>query len=152
MKHALPLLLATLASCSKSKIATFSGSTVGATSGAFVGGAGGAAAGSVVGYGAGVVYDWATTEENKQAVKDLNNLSNGDIATIVADHMHKQNNGLGKFLSDLKKILIVAAAGLAVYLSIPFFYARQCSKTVEAKLTNAPFPRPSYYEKSKTIT
>jgi nitric oxide reductase large subunit len=145
MKHALPLLLAALAGCSKSKMATFSGSTVGATGGALVGGAGGAAAGSVVGYGAGVVYDWATTEENKQTVKDLNNLSNGDIAAIVADHMSEQNNGLGKFLADLKKILIVAAAGLAVYLSIPFFYARQCSKTVEKKLTRPPFPS----EKSK---
>jgi len=141
MKPAAALLaLALLAGCSKSKMSTFTGSTIGATGGAVVGGPGGAAAGSMVCYGACVVYDWATTEENQQTVKDLNNLSKGDIAAIVADHMTEQNNGLGKFLTDLKKILMLAAAGLAVYLSIPFFYARQCSKTVEKKLTRPPFP------------
>ena len=68
-------------------MATFSGSTIGATGGAAVGGIGGAATGAVLGYGSGIVYDWATTEENQQTVTDLGNLSKGDIAAIVADHM-----------------------------------------------------------------
>ena len=115
-------------------MATFSGSTIGATGGALVGGAGGAAAGSVIGYGSGVIYDWATSEENQQTVKDLQNLSEGDIASIVGDHMSKQASGFEKFISDLKKIILYAAAGLAVYLSIPFFYTQKCQKELKKRI------------------
>ena len=124
-------------------MATFSGSTIGATGGALVGGAGGAAAGSVLGYGSGIVYDWATTEENQQTVKDLKNLSEGDIAAIVGDHMSKQTTGFEKFIGDIKKLLLYAAAGLAVYLSVPFFYTQKCQKELRKGLTRSPFPRPS---------
>ena len=140
MKHAALLLLLFLTSCSKSKMATFTGSTIGATGGAVVGGPGGAATGAILGYGSGIVYDWATTEENHQTLKDLENLTKGDVSAIVASHMANQDQGFGKFLSDLKKILIIAAAGLLVYLTIPFFYAKKCSKDVERKITRSPFP------------
>lgn len=134
-------MLGLLTNCSKSKMATFSGSTIGATGGAAVGGIGGAATGAVLGYGSGIVYDWATTEENQQTVTDLGNLSKGDIAAIVADHMTAQNNGFSKFMQDFKRILILAAAGLAIYLAIPFFYARKCQKEVERSMTRPPFPK-----------
>ena len=123
----LALLCLALAGCSKSKVAPFLGSAVGAGAGGAVGGVGGAVVGSSVGYGAGVVYDWGTTES-------LDGKTNAEIAHIVAQQMGEHKTGLAQLAGDLKKLILYVAGGLGVYLLLPYFITRKCTKSLNEKL------------------
>ena len=125
--RALLLALACLSGCSKSKVAPFVGSAIGAGTGGAVGGVGGAVVGSSVGYGAGVVYDWGTTET-------ATGHTNAQIAQIVAQQMGEHKSGLAQFMDDLKSLLMWVAVGLGVYLTLPLFFTRQCTKSINEKL------------------
>jgi hypothetical protein len=121
-------LLLCLTGCSKSKVAPFVGSAVGAGAGGAVGGIGGAVVGSSVGYGAGVVYDWGTTES-------LDGKTNAEIAQIVAQQMGEHKTGLAQLAGDLKKLILYVAGGLGVYLLLPYFLTKRCTKNLDDKLT-----------------
>jgi|11_taG_2_1085331.scaffolds.fasta_scaffold31381_2 hypothetical protein len=121
-------LLLCLAGCSKSKVAPFVGSAVGAGAGGAVGGIGGAVVGSSVGYGAGVVYDWGTTES-------LDGKTNAEIAQIVAYQMGEHKTGLAQLAGDLKKLILYVACGLGIYLLLPYFLTKRCTKHLDDKLT-----------------
>lgn len=121
-------LLLCLAGCSKSKVAPFVGSAVGAGAGGAVGGIGGAVVGSSVGYGAGVVYDWGTTET-------LDGKTNAEIAQIVAYQMGEHKTGLAQLAGDLKKLILYVACGLGIYLLLPYFLTKRCTKHLDDKLT-----------------
>ena len=125
---------------SRSKTAPFIGSVAGGTAGAAIGGIPGAAIGTGTGYASGIIYDWAAEPSNS---KTLEGISEGNIEKIISAQMDKHATGQLGFFNDLKKVLIYAAAGLAVYLTIPLIYARKCTKDLEKGLTRAPFPRPS---------
>ena len=131
------IALAICSSCSRSKIAPFVGTLAGATGGAALGGIPGAAIGSTIGYGSGIAYDWAADPDKKEIVEQI---SQGQIAEVIAHQVAKQNTGLASFLKDLQKMLIFAAIALAVYLSIPLFYSKHCQKQAEQKMTKPPFP------------
>ena len=138
------IALAIFSSCSRSKTAPFVGSLAGATGGAALGGIPGAAIGSTVGYGGGIAYDWAADPDKKEMVQQI---SQGEIAEVIANQVAKQNTGLTSFLKDLQKMLMIAACGLAVYLAIPLFYSKHCQKQAEQKITKPPFPiRPSEHK------
>ena len=81
-----------------SKTAPFVGSLAGATGGAALGGIPGAAIGSTVGYG-GIAYDWAADPDKKEMVQQI---SQGEIAEVIANQVAKQNTGLTSFLKDLQ--------------------------------------------------
>ena len=127
MKAPLLALVLCLSGCSKSKVAPFVGSAVGAGAGGAVGGIGGAVVGSSVGYGAGVVYDWGTTETPTGH-------TNAQIAQIVASQMSEHKSGLAQFMQDLKKIIMWVAVGLGIYLTLPYFMTRKCTKEINDKL------------------
>lgn len=140
------LLILIFSSCAldRSKVAPFVGAVAGGTAGAAVGNIPGAAIGTTLGYGSGVAYDWAAQPKNKEAIETLQHLSEGDIAAILEKKLESQADAHGNFIDDIKMILIYAAAGLAVYLTIPLLYAKRCQKQTEQKMTRAPFPaRPS---------
>jgi nitric oxide reductase large subunit len=132
------IALAIFSSCSRSKTAPFIGSLAGATGGAALGGIPGAAIGSTMGYGGGIAYDWAADPDKKEIVDQI---SQGQIAEVIAAQVAKQNTGLTSFLKDLQKMLIFAAIGLGIYLSIPLFYSKHCQKQAEQNMTRPPFPK-----------
>ena len=139
------LLLFAASGCAfdRSKVAPFVGAVAGGTAGAAVGNIPGAAVGTTLGYGSGIAYDWAAQPSNQETLETLQHLSEGDIAAILEKKLEKHNDAQGNFVNDIKQILIYAAAGLAIYLTIPLLYAKRCQKQTEKKITRAPFPKPS---------
>jgi hypothetical protein len=135
-------------------IATFSGCSFRSaypTIGAVVGGSVGTVAGGpVVGglsAGAGALAGEALKNKDAllEAEETIDLLSHGDVDALMKKSFDKHQSGFEEFTSYIKKILIIAACILAVYLSIPIFVARKtaetCSKTAAEKhLTRAPFP------------
>jgi hypothetical protein len=132
---ALLFFLLALSGCKVSSWYPLGGSAAGAAGGAAFGGPAGALGGSVVGYSLGAAAQLA--DKNPATATAL---ASGDIAAIVAAQVKDQNSGFDSFLGDLKKILMIAASVLLVYLSIPFFYTRSCLKKQKEELTRAPFP------------
>jgi len=111
--------------------ATISGAAVGS-----IGGPGGAALGAGVGYAGGKIYE--LTDENEELVEAI---THGDVEGIVHAKMREHASGFEEFTTYIKRILIGAACILGVYLTIPIFVARRCSKSeVQKGLTNPPFP------------
>lgn len=133
----LALIALAIVSCSRSKTAPFVGSLAGATGGAALGGIPGAAIGSTLGYGSGIAYDWAADPDKKEMVEQI---TQGQIAEVIANQVAKQNTGFSSFLNDLKKMLIFAAIGYGIYLAIPLFYSKHCQKLAEQNMTRPPFP------------
>lgn len=124
----------------RSKVAPFIGAVAGGTTGAAVGNIPGAAIGTTLGYGSGVAYDWAAQPGTKDTIETIEALSEGDIAALLEKKLEKHNTATDNFMDDIKQVLIYAAAGLAIYLTIPLLYAKRCQKQAEQKLTRAPFP------------
>ncbi|MAH45465.1 hypothetical protein CMI37_06530 [Candidatus Pacearchaeota archaeon] len=119
----------------------------GAGTGAVTGGPVGAVVGSGIGYAGGKTAQMMT--ENEDLKQTVDSLSRGDVSALVNQglekSMEKHKSGFEEFTSYVKRILIIAACILAVYLSIPIFVARKtaetCSKTAAEKhLTRPPFP------------
>lgn len=135
----------TIAFCSscafdRSKVAPFAGAVVGGTTGAALGNIPGAAIGTTLGYGSGVAYDWAAKPETQEKIEIAQAISEGDIALLLEKKLAGHSSGQERFFDDIKKVLIYAAAGLAVYLTIPLLYAKRCQKEAEKKITRPPFP------------
>ena len=139
---ALLILIVILSGCKASSFYPVLGATGGATVGS-LGGPAGAAGGSVVGYGIGKGAQ--LIDQNKDLAQTVDLLTHGDVSALVEQGMAQHATGFEEFTSYIKKILIIAACILAVYLSIPIFVARKtaetCSKTAAEKhLTRPPFP------------
>tara|TARA_R110002110_G_scaffold375350_1_gene585082 strand:- start:569 stop:946 length:378 start_codon:yes stop_codon:yes gene_type:complete len=119
------------------------GSVVGGATGAVTGGPVGAGVGSGIGYAGGKTAQ--LMQENEDLAQTVDALTHGDVSALVAKGMEKHKSGFEEFTSYIKRILIIAACILALYLSIPIFVARKtaetCSKTAAEKhLTRPPFP------------
>jgi hypothetical protein len=144
---ALLILLAIPSGCKMSSWYPVMGSVAGASTGALTGGPVGAGVGGGIGYAGGKTAQMMT--ENEDLKETVSALTQGDVNALVNQglekSMEKHASGFEEFTSYIKKILIVAACLLAVYLSIPIFIARKtaetCSKTAAEKhLTRPPFP------------
>jgi hypothetical protein len=123
------------------------GSVAGGATGAITGGPVGAGVGSGIGYAGGKTAQMMT--ENEDLKETVDALTHGDVDKLVKKGLEgavaSQTSGFKEFTSYIKRILIIAACILAVYLSIPIFVARKtaetCSKTAAEKhLTRPPFP------------
>lgn len=80
-------------------------------------------------------------EEVAEAKETITKLSHGDVSALVEAGLASHKTGFEQFTSTVKRILIVAAAFLGIYLIIPIFVARKCSKTEAIKnQTRPPFP------------
>jgi hypothetical protein len=116
---------------------TLGATAAGATGAAFGGGpllvglaaGGGAMAGEVA----------RGNAEVKEAKDTLRAITEGDVSAIVQKGLKSHQSGFEEFTSTIKKILMVAACFLGLYLMVPIFVARQCSKTEAEKLTRVPF-------------
>jgi hypothetical protein len=144
---ALLVLIVILSGCKMSSWYPAMGSVAGGATGAITGGPVGAGVGAGIGYGGGKTAQMMT--ENEDLKQTVDALTHGDVNALVNQglekSMEKHASGFEEFTSYIKKILIVAACVLAVYLSIPILVARKtaetCSKTAAEKhLTRPPFP------------
>ena len=116
---------------------TFGATAAGATGAALGGGplvvglaaGGGALAGEVA----------RGNAEVKEAKDTLRAITHGDVSAIVEKGLESHKSGFEEFTATIKKILMVAACFLGLYLLVPIFVARQCSKTEAEKLTRVPF-------------
>jgi hypothetical protein len=77
--------------------------------------------------------------EVKEAKDTLRAITEGDVSAIVQKGLKSHQSGFEEFTFTIKKILMVAACFLGLYLMVPIFVARQCSKTEAEKLTRVPF-------------
>lgn len=77
--------------------------------------------------------------EVKEAQETLRAITHGDVSAIVEKGLESHKSGFEEFTATIKKILMVAACFLGLYLLVPIFVARQCSKTEAEKLTRVPF-------------
>lgn len=122
------------------------------TGGAIIGGSAGAITGNPViagmtaGTGAMLGEMAKGNAELEEAQKTITALTHGDVEALVTQGMSKHQSLFDQFTGTIKKILIIAGVCLAVYLLIPIFVARKCSKDEVIKMTRAPFApsRPSY--------
>ena len=130
----LVIILLLTVSCSMRNLVT-PVATIGAAGVGGIAGPGGAALGAGVGYASGKIYE--LTDENEELVDAI---TAGDVEGIVQARMKEQISGFEDFTTTIKRILIGAAVLLGVYLLIPIFVAKQCSKTEALKnQTRPPF-------------
>ena len=123
-----------LTSCSLRNLATPAATISGAAVGS-IGGPGGAALGAGVGYAGGKIYE--LTDENEELVEAI---THGDVEGIVHAKMREHASGFEEFTTYIKRILIGAACILGVYLTIPIFVAKKCSRSEALKnQTRPPF-------------
>ena len=136
------IILFLLSGCSlRQWYPTFGSTAAGATAAALGGGplavglasGGGALAGEVA----------RGNADLEEAQETISALSKGDVEALLEKRMEKHTSVFESFTTTIKRILIIAACILVVYLAIPIFVAKQCSKSeVQRGLTRAPFPTP----------
>ena len=130
----LAILIFLTVSCSLRNLVTPAATVGGAAAGGLVG-PGGAALGAGVGYASGRIYE--LTDQNEELVEAI---THGDVEGIVHAKMKEHASGFEDFTSTIKRILIGAAIVLGVYLAIPIFVAKKCSRTEALKnQTRPPF-------------
>ena len=121
--------------------------TAGAIVGGGVGSIAGPAAGAVGAGGGALLGEVARGNAEIQETKEkLEALTHGDVSALVEAGLSEHKSGFESFTASIKKILVVAAAILMIYLAIPILVAKKCSQTEAIKATRAPFmpSRPSY--------
>ena len=96
----------------------------GAGAGAAIAGPGGAVLGGVSGAALGEVL----IDEPPLDPALLAALTKGDVAGIVDSQLHAHKTGLDSFVSNVTRILWIAAGGLLIYLFIPFIWTHYCVK------------------------
>ena len=132
MRFTLPFFLF-FSGCTVRSLVTPAATVGGAAVGA-VAGPGGAALGAGVGYAGGRIYE--LKGENEELVDAI---THGDVTALVEQGLQTHQTGFEEFTSTIKKILTVAACCLGLYLLVPIFVARQCSRSEAEKLTRSPF-------------
>jgi hypothetical protein len=138
------LLLCILTSCSIRQFYPTGGAIIGGSAGALTGNP--VIAGLTAGSGAMLGEMAKGNAELEEAQKTITALTHGDVEALVTQGMSKHQSLFDQFTGTIKKILIIAGVCLAVYLLIPIFVAKKCSKDEAIKMTRAPFTpsRPSY--------
>ena len=125
-------------SCSVKQWYPMGGAIAGGAVGA-IGGPVSAGAGAGLGYSAGVIAE-GNADVSKTA-ETLEALSEGDVKKLLELKMEDHKSGFEEFTATIKKILTAAACFLGLYLLVPIFVARRCSKNeAEKNLTRIPFP------------
>ena len=81
-------------------------------------------------------------EEVAEAKETISKLTHGDVSALVEAGLASHKTGFEQFTATVKKILLVAAAFLGIYLIVPIFVARKCSITEAKKQTRPPFRPP----------
>jgi len=127
------IALLLLSGCTMRSLITPAATVGGAAVGA-VAGPGGAALGAGVGYAGGRIYD--LKGQNEELVDAI---THGDVTALVEQGLQTHQTGFEEFTSTIKKILTVAACCLGLYLLVPIFVARSCSKSEAERLTRSPF-------------
>lgn len=125
-------------SCSLRNFYPTGGAIIGGGLGSLAGPAGGA-----LGAGGGALLGEVArgNESMVEAQETISALTHGDVSALVAKGMEQHQSGFEKFTSTIKNILIVAGILLALYLMIPIFIAKKCSKEEAVKnMTRPPFP------------
>ena len=131
-------MLTMLTGCSVKQWYPMGGAIAGGAVGA-IGGPVSAGAGAGLGYSAGVIAE-GNADVSKTA-ETLEALSEGDVKKLLELKMEDHKSGFEEFTATIKKILTAAACFLGLYLLVPIFVARQCSKNeAEKNLTRVPFP------------
>jgi len=115
------------------------------TTGAIVGGAAGGALGGPLGGGLGAGGGALLGEvargnaEIEEARDTINALSRGDVEALVSKGMEKHASGFESFTNYVKRVLMIAGVLLCLYLVVPVFVAKKCSKSeVTRSLTRPP--------------
>ena len=68
-------------------------------------------------------------------------LTEGDVQKLLELKLEDHTSGFEEFTATIKKILTAAACFLGLYLLVPIFVARRCSKNeAEKNQTRIPFP------------
>jgi hypothetical protein len=120
---------------------TLGATAAGATAAAFGGGP--LAVGLASGSGALAGEVTRGNADLEEAQETITALSQGDVEALLEKGMEKHVSGFEAFTTKVKRMLIIAACILVVYLAIPIFVAKQCSKAeVQRGLTRGPFPPP----------
>lgn len=135
-------LLTTLSGCSVKQWYPMGGAIAGGAVGA-IGGPVSAGAGAGLGYSAGVIAEGNAegSADASKTAETLEALSEGDVKKLLGLAMEDHKSGFEKFTATIKKILTAAACFLGLYLLVPIFVARRCSKNeAEKNLTRIPFP------------
>lgn len=124
MKPCLLFILLGLTGCNFSKLYPSLLAGGGAGAGAAIGGPGGAVLGGISGAALGEVL----IDESPIDPALLAALTKGDVAGIVDSQLHAHKTGLDAFISNVTRVLWIAAGGLIVYLFIPFIWTHYCVK------------------------
>lgn len=133
------LLCLVLSSCSIKQFYPTGGALVGGSVGALTGNP--IIAGLSAGSGAMLGEMAKGNAELKEAQEELTALTHGDVSVLLEKGMAKHQSGFDTFKSTIKNILIIAGVLLGLYLLIPIFIAKKCSKTEAIKnATRPPFP------------
>ena len=134
------LAMLTTTSCGFSTFAPTLGGGLGAGVGS-IGGPAGAVGGGLAGAALGQIYKESKHNGHIPSVETLKALSEGDVKKLLELKLQSHQSGFEDFTSNIKKILTVAACFLGLYLLVPIFVARNCSKAEAVKnLTRIPFP------------
>ena len=130
-----------LSSCGFSTFAPTLGGGVGAGVGS-IGGPAGAVGGGLAGAALGQIYKESKENSNVQeAVQVVQALTADGVNGLLELKMKDHQSGFEEFTATVKKILMIAACFLGLYLLVPIFVARRCSKNeAEKNLTRIPFP------------
>jgi hypothetical protein len=126
-----------LSSCSFKQFYPTGGAIIGGGLGSLAG-----PAGSALGAGGGALVGEIArgNEELEEATETIELLTHGDVSALVEQGMRKHETVYEQFIASIRKILMVAAVILLIYLCIPIIVAKRCSKTeAEKSLTRAPF-------------
>jgi hypothetical protein len=132
------VMLTMLTGCSMKQWYPTLGATAAGATGAALGG-GPLVVGLAAGGGALAGEVTRGNAEVKEAKDTLRAITHGDVSAIVEKGLESHKSGFEEFTATIKKILMVAACFLGLYLLVPIFVARQCSKTEAEKLTRVPF-------------
>ena len=127
-----------LSSCGFSTFAPTLGGGVGAGVGS-IGGPAGAMGGGLAGAALGQIYK--ESKENTNVQEAVQALTADGVNGLLELKMEAHKSGFDEFTATIKKILTAAACFLGLYLLVPIFVARRCSKNeAEKNLTRIPFP------------
>ena len=135
------LLVVVLSGCSLRSTYPLLGGVAGGSVGSLAGPAGGG-----LGAGVGIMAGEMAKGQSElaEAKETIEMLSHGDVEGIVKAKRADHASGFVECTSYIKKILIIAGGLLGIYLMVPIFVARKCSKDEAKKnLTRPPFP-PKY--------
>ena len=97
--------------------------------------------GSGLGAGSGALLGEVArgNEEIQEAKETITALTTGDVDKMMELKLKEHTGLFESFTSGIKRVLSRALVFLLIYLAIPIFVAKKCSKNEAVRLTRAPF-------------